>query len=312
MRAVFFGTPPHAVPALAALCSVAEVSLVVTQPDRPRGRSGHPVAPAVKEAAAAWGLPVRQPDRASETIDHVAAIGPDVAVVVAFGQLIPAGLLRVPPAGFVNLHFSLLPRWRGASPVVRAILAGDPITGVTLMRMDETLDTGPILASRPTPIGPGDTAGTLTARLSAMAAGMVTDQLAAAVTGEIDARAQDHGAATAAGMVKVAEAHVDAYRHSAEAVDRAVRAFDPWPGAWSRIAGARFKLWKVRPIGSRSKEPGQVVADGDRVVLGTARGALELLEVQPEGRPRMAAADWMRGRRGEPARLDPPSAPPPR
>lgn len=309
MRAVFFGTPPHAVPTLAALCQVADVALVVTQPDRPRGRSRHPIAPAVKEAAADWTIPVAQPERAGELTGRIGELQVDVAVVVAFGQLIPARLLEVPSAGFLNLHFSLLPRWRGASPVVRAILAGDAVTGVTLMQMDASLDTGPILATAETAIASDETAGRLTGRLAGLAAALVADRLEDVVAGRVEPREQDESGATAAAMVRVEEAFVDPRRHSATSIDRAVRAFDPRPGAWSIVEGRRLKLWRVRPCAAAGPEPGLVDEIDGRVLLGARDGTLEVLELQPEGRPRMAAADWLRGRRGEPARLEPPASP---
>ena len=164
MRAVFYGTPAEAVPILAALTEAADVALVVTQPDRPQGRSRRPVPPPVKVAAEAWGMPVAQPRRASEDLETVRACAPDVAVVAAYGQLLKPALLEVPPAGFVNVHFSMLPRWRGASPVVRALLAGDETTGVSIMQIDEGLDTGPVFATAETPVRTSETAGALTAR----------------------------------------------------------------------------------------------------------------------------------------------------
>ncbi|MBU1226265.1 MAG: methionyl-tRNA formyltransferase, partial [Actinobacteria bacterium] len=170
MRAVFYGTPAEAVPVLAALLDVAEVALVVTQPDRPRGRSRRLEPPPVKVAAEGWGLPVAQPERASADPDAIRAFAPDVAVVAAYGQLLKPALLEVPVRGFVNVHYSLLPRWRGASPVVRAILAGDETTGVSIMQIDEGLDTGPVFAAEQTPILPGETGGGLTARLADLGA----------------------------------------------------------------------------------------------------------------------------------------------
>jgi methionyl-tRNA formyltransferase len=312
MRAVFLGTPPHAVPTLAALCSVAEVALVVTRPDRPRGRHGAPVAPAVKEAAAAWGMPVAQPERSADLAGPIRAAAPDVAVLVAYGRLIPSPVLEIPAAGFVNVHFSLLPRWRGASPVVRAILAGDATTGVTLMRLDEGLDTGPVYAARPVEIGRDESAGLLTARLAALGAGMVAELLGDIVGGSAAPVPQDDAAATAAAPVGPDEAFVDPTRHSSEAVLRAVRAFDPAPGAWTAVDGKRLKLWRAAPCDRAGPGPGIAELRDGRVLAGTPDGAVELLEVQPEGRRRMGAAEWLRGRRGAPARLGrPPATPPP-
>jgi methionyl-tRNA formyltransferase len=314
MRAVFLGTPPHAVPTLAALCSVAEVALVVTRPDRPRGRRGSPLPPAVKEAATAWGLPIAQPERSADLAGPIRRAAPDVAVLVAYGRIIPAAVLETPAAGFVNVHFSLLPRWRGASPVVRAILAGDASTGVTLMRLDEGLDTGPVYATREVDVGPEESAGVLTARLAAVGAGMVADLLEGIVAGSSVPAPQDEAAATAAAPVRPEEAFVDPARHSSQAVLRAVRAFDPAPGAWTTLEGRRLKLWRAAPHAGDGAAPGIAELRGGRVLLTTADGVVQLLEVQPEGKRRMGAAEWMRGRRGDPAALgppEPPATPPP-
>lgn len=303
-RAVFYGTPAEAVPVLAALAEVADVALVVTQPDRPQGRSRRPVPPPVKVAAEAWGLPVSQPRRASDDLGTVREAGPDVAVVAAYGQLLRPALLAVPPAGFVNVHFSLLPRWRGASPVVRAILAGDRQTGVSIMQIDEGLDTGAVFAAAPAPIRPGETAGALTARLAALGARLLADTLPGVLDGSVAAVPQDDGAATAAAKVRNEEAFVDPVHHSAAAVLRAVRAFNPKPGAWAMVEGARCKVWEAAPS-DEAAEPGTAEVRDGSVILGTRDGAVALVRVQPEGRAAMSAADWMRGRRGAPARFDP-------
>jgi methionyl-tRNA formyltransferase len=304
MRAVFFGSPPHAVPVLAALAAVADVALVVTVPDAAKSRSGRPVPSQVAEAALAWGMTVARPERPSEIVDDVRRVAPDVAVVTAYRGLIRPDLLGVPTRGFVNVHFSLLPRWRGASPVVRAILAGDTVTGVTLMQMDAGLDTGPVLASRRVPVG-SETAGVLTARLSALGAGLLGEALPLHVAGEIEPVAQNDEEATAAGLVRVEEAFVDPARHTTAAVARAVRAFDPWPGAWAIVDGVRVKLWGTRPA-DPGPEAGSAVSDGERLVVGTSDGAVELLEVQPSGKRRMSGAAWARGRRGGPIRFEQP------
>lgn len=301
MRAVFYGTPAEAVPALSVLADMAEVLLVTTRPDRPRGRSGRPRPPPVKEAALARGLPVAQPGRAADELDGLRALGPDVAVVVAYGQLLPPELLAVPAAGFVNIHFSLLPRWRGASPVVRTILAGDPVAGVTLMVLDEGLDTGPVLAVEPTAVRPGETAGELSARLATRGAALLATHLPGYVAGETAPRPQPPDGATAAARVRVAEAFVDPTRHRREAVLRAVRAFNPRPGAWTFLDGTRVKLWAARPAEAAAPPPGVAAEVGGAILLGAADGPVELVEVQPAGRDRMAAAAWMRGRRGQPA-----------
>jgi methionyl-tRNA formyltransferase len=307
MRAVFYGTPAEAVPSLEALAGTAEVLLVTTRPDRPRGRSGRPQAPPVKEAALRLGLPVAQPERAVHDLERLRSLAPDVAVVVAYGQLLPPSLLAVPAAGFLNVHFSLLPRWRGASPVVRTVLAGDAVTGVTLMLLDEGMDTGPVVAAEPTPVGSGETTGELTGRLAVLGAEMLVRYLPAYLAGDITSRAQPAEGATAAARVRVDEAFVDPARHRAEAVLRAVRAFDPKPGAWTELDGVRVKLWRARPAAGPGPAPGVAAVAGEVVLLGTADGPVELQEVQSAGRARMEAAAWMRGRRGRPARFTRPA-----
>ena len=307
MRAVFYGTPAEAVPSLEALAGTAEVLLVTTRPDRPRGRSGRPQAPPVKEAALRLGLPVAQPERAVHDLERLRSLAPEVAVVVAYGQLLPPSLLAVPGAGFLNVHFSLLPRWRGASPVVRTVLAGDAVTGVTLMVLDEGMDTGPVVAVEPTPVGSGETTGELTGRLAVLGAEMLVRYLPAYLAGDITPRAQPAGGATTAARVRVEEAFVDPARHRAEAVLRAVRAFDPRPGAWTELDGVRVKLWRARPAVGPGPEPGVAAVAGEVVLLGAADAPVELQEVQPAGRDRMEAAAWMRGRRGRPARFTRPA-----
>ena len=277
--------------------------LVTTRPDRPRGRSGRPQAPPVKEAALALGLPVAQPERAAHDLERLRSLAPEVAVVVAYGQLLPPAVLAVPAAGFLNVHFSLLPRWRGASPVVRTLLAGDPVTGVTLILLDEGMDTGPVVAVEPTLVRPGETAGELTGRLAGLGAEMLARHLPAHLAGAITPRPQPAEGATAAARVRVEEAFVDPTLHRGEAVLRAVRAFDPKPGAWTELDGARVKLWRARPAAGPGPEPGVAAVVGEAVLLGAADGPVELLEVQPAGRGRMGAAAWMRGRRGRVARF---------
>jgi len=307
MRAVFYGTPAEAVPSLEALAGMAEVLLVTTRPDRPRGRSGRPQPPPVKEAAQRLGLPVSQPERAVHDLERVRLLAPDVAVVVAYGQLLPGEALAVPTAGFLNVHFSLLPRWRGASPVVRTLLAGDPLSGVTLMVLDEGMDTGPVVAMEPTPVRADETAGELSARLAELGAAMLRRHLEAYLAGDLAPRPQPPEGATAAARVRVEEAFVDPTRHRAEMVLRAVRAFDPKPGAWTELEGARVKLWRARPAPGPGPGAGVAAPAGGVVLLGAADEPVELIEVQPAGRARMEAVAWMRGRRGRPARFTRPA-----
>jgi methionyl-tRNA formyltransferase len=256
----------------------------------------------VKVEAMRRGWAVIQPVGAAD----IAAVvrGADVAVVAAYGRLIPGAALAVPAAGFVNVHFSLLPRWRGASPVVRAILAGDGETGVTLMRLDEGLDTGPTLDRSRTPIYTGETTGELTRRLADIGAELLRSRLEAIVAGSLLPVPQDPAGATAAGKVTVEEAHFDPRRHRAEAVLRAVRAFNPKPGAWGFVEGSRFKVWKCRAHPEAAVPAGLAVLRSGVVVLGVADGVVELVEVQPPGRAVMPAVAWMNGRRGTPAQFD--------
>ncbi|MFQ5948638.1 MAG: methionyl-tRNA formyltransferase [Acidimicrobiia bacterium] len=305
ITAAFFGTPPAAVPTLAALTEVADVKLVITRPDRPKGRSSLQVSPAVKEAAADWALPVVQPERANDIVGELRVLGVDVGVLVAYGQLLPPDLLAAPARGFVNVHFSLLPRWRGASPVVRAILAGDEETGVTLIQMDEGLDTGPMILAEATPIRGTETAGELTARLAFMGATLVRHRLGDFVAGRLELQVQEVEGATVAGKVLVEEAHLSPAQQSAEVVARVVRAFNPRPGAWATENGERLKVWRAAVAPDDEPPPaGEAELRDDRLLLGTRAGTVELLEVQPAGRDRMTGTAWARGRRGEPATLE--------
>jgi methionyl-tRNA formyltransferase len=292
VRLVFFGTPADAVPFLRALATRVdhEVALVVTQPDRRRGRGGRATPSPVKAAALELGLPVRTPERAREVVDEVAASGAALGVVVAFGQLLPEALLRATPHGFVNVHFSLLPRWRGAAPVERAILAGDTETGVCIMELEAGLDTGPVYARCATAIGPEETAGELRARLVELGTPLLTATLP-----EIGSRRAEPqtGEPTYAVKLAVEEFETD-WTRPADEVARLVRAGNPRPGAWTTAGGRRLKIWRARPhptaAGGRA---GEVLAHG-RVVAGD--GLVELVEVQPEGRARMSGEAWLAGR----------------
>lgn len=301
--AVFMGTPAAAIPILAALQEIADVSLVITRPDKPQGRSKRPESPPIKDAAGMWGLSVAQPATGAELFDAVQDASPDAAVVAAYGRLIKPELLAVPNQGFVNVHYSLLPRWRGASPVVRAILAGDEETGVSLMRMDSGLDTGPVFAAAGVPMGAEDDTGTLTDKIAAVGGALLVSALPRYLAGEVTPVPQDDALATAAAKVSTDEAHIDPMRHSAEAVDRAVRAFNPKPGAWCRVDGERFKIWVATRISDVTATPGEARVIDGRVILGSSTGSIELIEVQPAGKPPMTAVAWMNGRRGRPADL---------
>lgn len=292
MKLVFFGTPADAVPALEALHAAGhEVALVVTQPDRRRGRGSEPSPSPVREAAETLGLAVRTPEKSHEVVDEVAAVGADVGVVVAFGQLLPPALLEAVPHGFVNVHFSLLPRWRGAAPVERAMLAGDRETGVCIMALEAGLDTGPVFARERTPIGGSETAGELRARLVALG----TDLLVATLPRVPEVTpAPQTGEPTYADKLTVDEFELD-WEQSAEDLARIVRSGNPRPGAWTTDHGSRLKVWRVRPLSACiDAEPGTVFG---HTRVATGEGALELVEVQPEGRRAMDANAWLAGRR---------------
>lgn len=304
---VFIGTPAFAVPALQRLVAGGyEVSAVFTQPDRPAGRGRTRKAPAIKAAAEELGLPVHQPDslKASAVLDQLRALDPDVIVGVAYGQLIPAPVLAMAPRGVLNVHPSLLPRWRGASPVAAAIVAGDEETGVTIMLMDEGLDSGPILSQVARTISPGDTAGTLTEALAEEGADLLADTLPRWLAGEIEPRSQDASRATSCRRLRKADGRID-WRQTATEVWRHVRAYNPWPGAHSHLDGEAMSFWRAWPLGAESGEPpGTVIAaapdlpaeaEGAAFAVQTGHGTLAVLEAQRAGKRALASADLLRG-----------------
>lgn len=300
MRLAYFGTPADAVPPLRAVIDAGhDVTLVVTQPDRRRGRGGATMPSPVRAAAEELGLAVRTPRRAGELVDELAALGIDAGVVVAFGQLLPPAVLETARLGFVNLHFSLLPRWRGAAPVERAVLAGDAETGVCVMAVDEGMDTGAVYARVTTPIDPDETAGELATRLVALGAPLLV-----AVLGDLaDRRPEPQtGEPTPAPKLTVDEFRLEWARPAAE-LARRVMAGNPRPGAWTTVDGRRLKVLRARAEPARSSaagEPGRVDADGS---VDTGSGRLRLIEVQPEGKAAMSASAWLAGRRGDLPRL---------
>jgi methionyl-tRNA formyltransferase len=298
MRLAYFGSPEDSVPPLRALVGAGhDVALVVTQPDRRRGRGTATTPSPVKEAALELGLPVRTPEKAREVVDEVRAAALDLAVVVAFGQLLPTALLDAVPNGFVNLHFSLLPRWRGAAPVERALLAGDAETGVCLMGVEPTLDTGPVYACERLPIGPRDTAGELRARLVALGTELLVAHLPSVPETEPTPQV---GETTYAEKLEIHEFRLDAGRPAAD-LDRLVRAGNPRPGAWATIAGHRLKVWRAHPIAGDHGPAGVI---DEAAVLATVDGGLAFEAVQPAGKRAMDATAWRRGWHG-PAVLDP-------
>ncbi|HET9729649.1 MAG TPA: methionyl-tRNA formyltransferase [Acidimicrobiia bacterium] len=292
MRIVYLGTPDDAVPPLRALVDAGhDIAFVVTQPDRRRSRGAGADASPVKRAALDLGLQVRTPDKAREIIEETRASGAELGVVVAFGQLLPVALLEALPHGFVNVHFSLLPRWRGAAPVERALLAGDRETGVCLMQIEAGLDTGPVFACERVPIEPDDSAGRLHERLTEVGTQVLVEQLPHLRGMTPNAQT---GEATYAEKLSVEEFHLDPQR-SAEELARVVRAGNPRPGAWFIANGRRIKVWQAHALDTAAA-PGQVNAAGE---LGTARGALALDEVQPEGKRPMPGRAWRAGVHGD-------------
>jgi methionyl-tRNA formyltransferase len=277
-----------------------EVVLVVSQPDRRRGRGPANMPSPVKRAALAHGLAVRTPARASEIASDLAALAPDLGVVVAFGQLIPDAVLATARGGFVNVHFSLLPRWRGAAPVERAILAGDAETGVCLMDVVRELDAGGVYARASTPIRPTDTAGELHARLVDVGTDLLLRELERIPEATPEPQV---GEPTYAHKLTVDEFRIDPAQPAA-VLARLVRAGNPKPGAWLSVLGRRVKVWQAHEVAATGAAPGTI--DPRTAVLSTAAGALALDEVQPEGKRPMPATAWCAGLRGTPV-VDPPA-----
>jgi methionyl-tRNA formyltransferase len=301
VRLVFAGTPQVAVPALdALLASRHEVVAVLTRPDARAGRGRHEVGSPVAQRAAEAGLETLKPTKASDPAlaERLRELAPDCCPVVAYGGLVPRTLLDVPAHGWVNLHFSLLPAWRGAAPVQHAILHGDDLTGATVFTLEEGLDTGPVLSVMTEPIRPRDTSGELLDRLATAGAGLLVATLDALERGELTPQPQPAEGVSLAPKVTVADAMVD-WTTPAFHVDRLVRACTPAPGAWTTWAGDRLGLGPVEPAGPAELAPGEVRVGRRDVLVGTGdRQAVRLGEVRPAGRRPMAAADWARGVRG--------------
>jgi methionyl-tRNA formyltransferase len=294
MRLVFAGTPGFAAVSLAALLAARhEVTLVLTQPDRPAGRGRKPHSSAVKCLALENGLPLLQPATLRDPAVQaaVAAARPEAMVVAAYGLLLPPALLALPARGCINVHASLLPRWRGAAPIQRALLAGDGETGVTIMQMDEGLDTGAMLLQRAIAIDAGDTTGTLHDKLAALGARLLVEALATHPA----PRAQDGAAATYAQRIAKGEADID-WRKPAVKIERQVRAFDPEPGAQARLAGAALKIWRASVVPGAGAAPGTVNAVApDGIVVACGQDALRIVELQRAGGRRLAAQAFLSG-----------------
>ncbi len=304
MRLVFAGTPEAAVPALDALLkSRHEVTAVITRPDAPAGRGLHLVPSPVAERAAEAGVEVLKPARPREPefIDRLRHIAPDCAPVTAYGALIPQSVLDIPAQGWVNLHFSLLPAWRGAAPVQHAILHGDDITGATTFRLVKELDAGPVFGVVTEPIRPADTAGDLLGRLAVSGAELLVATLDGIESGQLEARPQPAEGVSLAPKITVEDARVR-WDQPATAVDRQIRACTPSPGAWTMLGEARLKLWPVDPAPDNADSgghlaPGEVRILRSAVLVGTATTPVGLGDIQPPGKRRMRATDWARGLR---------------
>ena len=298
MRIVFFGTPEFAVASLRALIRERfTLAGVVTQPDKPQGRSRSTlVPPAVKVAALEAGLQVLQPTRpvGDLFLASLRRLEADLGVVVAYGHILRREVLDTPTLGMINVHASLLPRFRGAAPIQHAILAGDRETGISIMRMEEGLDSGPVLLRLSTPIADGETAGTLTTRLAALGAAALVEALSQPAAGTKTAEPQDPDAATYAPKISRETARLD-WTRDAASLERQVRALDPVPGAWTSLDGAPVKLFGAMPAVGTG-EPGSVLAASDRLVIAAGTGAVAASEVQPAGRNRLTVEDWVRGR----------------
>jgi methionyl-tRNA formyltransferase len=311
MNVLFYGTPEFALPTLEGLLAHHYVVGVVTQPDRPAHRGQRLTPPPVKVRAEAAGILVLQPPRVREPgwAERLRALGADVAVVVAFGQILPKPVLDAPARGSINIHASLLPRYRGAAPIAWAIMRGETVTGITTFQMEEGMDTGPILLAAPTPIAPEETAGELAARLSVLGAEVMLQTLA-----RLDALTptpQHHEAATLAPRLKKADGHLDWTRSAVELVNL-VRGCNPWPGAQTRTPRGALTIWRARMVAvaaaaASAPAPGTLLAHDDTLVVAAGGGALLPVEVQPENRRALPWADYLRGARLAPgARFTPP------
>ncbi|MCW2909949.1 MAG: methionyl-tRNA formyltransferase [Actinomycetia bacterium] len=310
MRLVFAGTPQAAVPALDALLkSGHEVAAVVTRPDAPAGRGLHLEPSPVARRAAEAGIEVLKPARPRdpEFVDRLRQLSPDIVPITAYGALIPQSVLDIPAQGWVNLHFSLLPAWRGAAPVQHAILHGDDITGATTFRLVKELDAGPVFGVVTEPVRPRDTAGDLLGRLAVSGAELLVATLDGIGSGQLEARPQPDEGVTLAPKITAEDARVR-WDQPATAVDRQIRASTPSPGAWTRLGEARLKLWPVEPAPDDGASagplaPGELRVLRSGVLVGTGTTPVGLGDVQPPGKRRMRAADWARGLRQDPAVL---------
>ncbi len=300
MRLVYMGTPQFAVPPLRALAGAGHrIECVITRTDKPAGRGRNVAAPPVKKAALELGIPLQQPRRVRDPafVDTLRKINPDAIVVAAYGQMLPKELVTLPKYGCINIHASLLPAYRGAAPINWAIIRGDAQTGITIMQMDEGMDTGGVLMQESLLIGRDDTAGTLTEKLSLLGAGLITKVLTLLESGALKPAVQDDAKATMAPLLKKEDGLID-WTMPADAIHSRVRGLSPWPGAFTFLNGKMIKIM-ASEIVAGSGEPGRLVAKDDATLdVGTGRDLLRIVTIQPEGKKPMPAADFLRGHRG--------------
>ena len=302
MNVVFCGTPRFAVPTLTTLVNSGfTVSLVVTQPDKPRGRGLEVVFSPVKHAALQFGLPVVQPEKIKNNEQfrsQLSSLAPDAVIVVGYGRIIPQWMIDLPLLGNLNVHASLLPKYRGAAPIQWAIASGESVTGVTTMRIDAGLDTGDILLQKEIPILADDTAETLAPRLADLGAALMIETLYGLQAGTLTGRSQDHSKATLAPVLKKEDGLIDFQRTAVEVWNR-LRGFQPWPGAYTRFRGKQLQIHAAKPLPSLSTStPGELVAENDSFIVGCGnKSALEVTELQLEGKKRMSARDFLHGYR---------------
>ena len=315
LNLVFCGTPRFAVPTLEKLVEAGfRIQLVVTQPDKPRGRGMEFAQSPVKQRALELGLQVVQPDKIKnneEFRSQIASLKPDAIVVVGYGRLIPQWMIDLPPLGNINLHGSLLPKYRGAAPIQWAIASGETVTGVTTMKIDSGLDTGDILLQKDIPIEPTDTAETLAPRMATIGADLMSDTLHGLRAGTVHPTRQDHSKVSLAPILKKEDGEIDFHR-SAEEICNRLRGFQPWPGAYTSFRGKNLQVWDAKPL-QRVLNEAELVLEADRLIVGCGKGtALEPHVVQPEGKKRMAARDFVHGYRPESGeRLGAKNIPPP-
>ncbi|WP_040162615.1 methionyl-tRNA formyltransferase [Nigerium massiliense] len=304
MRLVVAGTPSVAIPSLEALAAAGhEIAAVVTRPDAARGRSKKLLPSEVGQWASDKGIPTLKPQRPRDEdfIAELTEIAPDACPVIAYGALLPQRVLDIPRFGWVNLHFSLLPRWRGAAPVQRAIMAGDEVTGATVFELVKELDAGPLYGSVIQPLSGTETAGELLDLLAHEGAALLADVVGS--LGSVTPLPQDADGVTVAPKIEVDEVRLDWTRPAAE-LDRLIRGASPEPMAWTTLDGDRVKVALARPFDTTDLAPGQVRAEKRRVLVGTGAGDLELVRVQPAGKKEMAAPDWGRGLHADGVRFD--------